>query len=360
MPLRALIVDDSAVAREVLTLALREDPAIDVVTAPNATIAGDKIRQQRPDVVVLDIELPGVNGLAFLERLMAEEPIPVVVCSSVAQPGAMAAVRALELGAVEVIEKPCLNSVAMFVSGGRFLHEIVRDAAGARVRRTTHTLATPTKQVASALPSDCPPWHGPVIVIGASTGGTDAIRTVLSALPHDAPPTVIVQHMPAAFTSAFANRMNAFTAMDVREARDGDALRPGLALIAPGGRQIEIARRATTHIVRVFDGNPVSGHRPSVDVLFRSAAKMLGRRAVGALLTGMGADGAEGLLRMRAQGAHTIAQNERTCVVFGMPKEAIVRGGAVDVLPLDQIGAMALHASKRIGLSTSARASDRG
>jgi two-component system chemotaxis response regulator CheB len=179
----------------------------------------------------------------------------------------------------------------------------------------------------------------------------------LSALPQDAPPTVIVQHMPAAFTSAFASRMNTFTAMEVREARDGDALRQGLALIAPGGLQIEIARRATTDIVRVFDGDPVSGHRPSVDVLFRSAAKTLGRRAVGALLTGMGADGAEGLLRMRAQGAHTIAQNERTCVVFGMPKEAIARGGAVEVLPLEQIGATALHAAKRVDLASSRTAS---
>jgi two-component system chemotaxis response regulator CheB len=347
MTLRALIVDDSAVAREVLSFALRQDPDIEVVTAPNATIAGDKIRHQRPDVVLLDIELPGVNGLAFLERLMAEDPIPTVVCSSIAQPGAIAAVRALELGAVEVIEKSTLNPDSLFVSGGRFLHRIVRDAAGARVRRAASGIAAPIKRVVAPSLNACQSWHGPVIVIGASTGGTDAIRAVLSALPHDAPPTVIVQHMPAAFTSAFANRMNAFTAMDVREARDGDVLRPGLALIAPGGLQIEIVRRATTDIVRVFDGNPVSGHRPSVDVLFRSAAKTLGRRAVGALLTGMGADGAEGLLRMRAQGAHTIAQNERTCVVFGMPKEAIARGGAVEVLPLEQIGAMALYASKR-------------
>lgn len=351
MSLRALIVDDSAVAREVLTIALRQDPQIEVVTAPNATIASDKIRHHRPDVVVLDIELPGVNGLAFLERMMAEDPIPTVVCSSLAQPGAITAVRALELGAIEVIEKPSFDSASTVVSGGRMLHQIVRDAAGARVRRAMPSFATPLKRARAPL-ANGPSWHGPVIVVGASTGGTEAIRALLSALPQDAPPTVIVQHMPAAFTSAFASRMNTFTAMEVREARDGDTLRQGLALIAPGGLQIEIARRATTDIVRVFDGDPVSGHRPSVDVLFRSAAKTLGRRAVGALLTGMGADGAEGLLRMRAQGAHTIAQNERTCVVFGMPKEAIARGGAVEVLPLEQIGATALHAAKRVDLAS--------
>ena len=185
-----------------------------------------------------------------------------------------------------------------------------------------------------------------MIVIGASTGGTEAIRMVLASLPEDAPPVVIVQHMPGAFTGAFANRMNSLSPMQVREARDGDVLSQGVALIAPGGVQLEIVRHSTADIVRIFAGDPVSGHRPSVDVLFRSAAKVIGARAVGVLLTGMGADGADGLLRLRAQGAHTIAQDEATCVVYGVPREAVTRGAAKDILPIERIGRAALDAAE--------------
>jgi len=341
--IRALVVDDSAVAREVISAALSMDPVFEVVTAPNAAIAAERIRQQRPDVIVLDLELPGMSGLAFLEQLMARDPIPVVVCSGIARPGAAVAVRALELGAVEVISKPDVGIRALLATGGRALSDTVRAAAQAQVRRFKCT-AGPERVRTNIQPREVlSAWIGPVIVIGASTGGTEALRTILTALPADAPPVVVVQHMPGAFTEAFARRLDTLCAIHVQEARDGEPLRRGVALIAPGGRHIEMVRRAPGFAVRVFDAPPVTGHRPSVDVLFHSAAGLLGGRAVGALLTGMGADGADGLLAMRKRGARTIAQNEATSVVFGMPKEAIVRGAAIDVVPLDRIASALLE-----------------
>jgi len=341
---RALVVDDSAVAREVISAALSMDPFCEVTTAPNAAIAAERIRQQRPDVVVLDLELPGMSGLAFLEQLMARDPIPVVVCSGIARPGAAVAVRALELGAVEVISKPDVGIRALLATGGRALSEVVRAAAQAQVRR--FKCSASRERVRATLPPRevlSGAWIGPVIVLGASTGGTEALRTILTELPADAPPVVVVQHMPGAFTEAFARRLDTLCAIHVEEARDGEPLRRGVALIAPGGRHVEIVRRAPGFAVRVFDGPPVTGHRPSVDVLFYSAAGLLGGRAVGALLTGMGADGADGLLAMRKRGARTIAQNEATSVVFGMPKEAIARGAAIDVVPLDRIATALLE-----------------
>ncbi|MDB4907034.1 MAG: response regulator receiver modulated CheB methylesterase [Gemmatimonadetes bacterium] len=337
-PLRVLVVDDSAVAREVLTTALRRDPLIEVITAPTGAIALERIRQHRPQVILLDLELPGMSGLVLLETVMAHTPTPVVVCSGSARPGAAAAVRALELGAIDILPKPEGGIREFLNPESSPLVTMVRAAASARVR----SVALPS---APAWPPPAPHpaarpgrvWRGLVFVIGASTGGTEAVRTILRGLPGDAPPVVVVQHMPAAFTGAFAHRLNSLSAMDVREARDGDVLQQGVALIAPGGRQLQLGDHATNTTVRIRAGDPVSGHCPSVDVLFRSAATALGARAVGVILTGMGADGADGLLRMRLHGARTFAQDERSCVVFGMPREAIARGGVESVLTLDDI-----------------------
>ena len=335
--LRVLVVDDSAVAREVLSTVLRRE-GFDVATTSNAESATQKIATVRPDVLLLDLQMPGMNGLDFLEQLMRSSPMPVVVCSGIAQPGAAAAIRALELGALDVIPKPSLGIRALLGGGVSPLGEIVRAAAAARPQRAVR-LAAPIPQLDRVAKPEAgiTPWRGRVILIGASTGGTEAIREVLSGLPATSPPVVIVQHMPAEYTGAFARRLNAFTAINVREAVNGDVLSPGLALVAPGGRQMELAATTGMVKVRVFDGPPVSGHRPSVDALFRSAAKVLGDRASAVLLTGMGSDGADGLLQLRQRGAQTFAQDEATSVVFGMPKEAIARGAAVQVMPLESI-----------------------
>ena len=346
---RALVVDDSAVAREVISAALNMSPGFEVVTAPNAEIAADRIRQHRPNVMVLDLELPGMSGLVFLEQMMKRDPLPVVVCSGIARPGAAVAMRALELGAVEVIPKPDAGVRDLLASGGRALSDVVRAAAQAHVKR--HKRISSPERLRAALPareSGIRPWSGPVLVIGASTGGTEALREILTNLPADAPPVVVVQHMPGAFTGAFARRLDSLCAIRVFEATDGEPLRPGVALIAPGGRHVEIMRRSPGYAVRVFDGAPVAGHAPSVDVLFRSAAGILGARASAALLTGMGSDGAEGMVALRTRGARTIAQDEATSVVFGMPKEAIERGGASEVLPLDRIAAALMLSRSKV------------
>lgn len=345
-PIRVLVVDDSAVAREVLTTVLRRD-GFEVSTAPTAEVAMQRITQLRPDVLLLDLQLPGRSGLDFLEELMRTSPMPVVVCSGIAQSGTSAAIRALELGAVEVLPKPALGIRALLGSNEFSLDAVVRAAASANTHFASaragvpHGDDGPTKP----FPVDVTPWFGKMIVIGASTGGTEAVRSILTGLPPDAPPVVIVQHMPGAFTGAFAQRLNACSRVEVREAKDGDCLSSGLALIAPGGRQLELVRSGTNVKVRVYDGPAVSGHRPSVNVLFHSAARVLGERAVGVLLTGMGADGAEGMLELREQGAHTIAQDEATCVVYGMPKEAVALGAVHEVRPLDQIAGAVIHAS---------------
>jgi two-component system chemotaxis response regulator CheB len=337
-PIRVLVVDDSAIAREVLTAVLRRE-GFTVSTASSAELALDRIAHQRPDVLLLDLQLPGRNGLALLEQLMRENPLPVVVCSGIAQSGTAAAIRALELGALDVLPKPALGIRALLGSAEIDLGEVIRGAAQSRssgqalAAPVLHTDARPLRATASAVT----PWFGKVVVVGASTGGTEAVRGILSMLPAASPPIVIVQHMPGAFTGAFAQRLNAFSAMEVREAQDGDVLSTGVALIAPGGRQLELITSASMTRVRIFDGPAVSGHRPSVNVLFNSAARVLGDRAIGVLLTGMGADGADGMVTLRSRGAHTIAQDEASCVVYGMPREALKRGGVERVLPLADI-----------------------
>ena len=337
-PIRVLVIDDSAVAREVLTLVLRHH-GFDVTTASNAELATQRIAQHHPDVLLLDLELPGRSGLDFLEHQMRTSPMPVVVCSSIAQRGTAAAIRALELGALEVLPKPALGIRALLGSTEVAIGDVIHAAAASRSQLAASR--TPVLHIedrkSKPMVVGVTPWYGKVVVIGSSTGGTEALRAIISRLPVDAPPIVIAQHMPGAFTGAFARRLNAFSKLQVREATDGEVLQTGTVLIAPGGRHIEFQLTSGVIRVRVYDGPTVSGHRPSVDVLFHSAARLLARRAVGVLLTGMGADGAAGMLELRESGGQTIAQDEATCVVYGMPKEAVALNAVQRILPLDAI-----------------------
>lgn len=346
-PLRVLVVDDSAVAREVLSAILRRD-GFEVETAFGAQSAHLRIRNRRPDVVVLDLQMPEVDGLEFLESVMHSLPLPVVVCSSIAQPGAKAAIRALELGAVDVISKPTGGLRAMLDAERRDLSSVVAAAATARFAQGRRRLSEPTRVISAPVTANlASAWSGETIVIGASTGGTEALREVLSHLPENCPPVVIAQHMPAAFTGAFARRLNSVSPMNVHEAKDGELLAPGIAVVAPGGRHIELEATIRGPRIRLLDGPPVCGHRPSVDVLFQSAARVVGHRAIGVLLTGIGRDGANGLLELRESGAHTIAQSERSCVVFGMPAAAIQLGASCEVADVEDIPAAIVAAMPR-------------
>ena len=328
--IRVLVVDDSAVVRKVLTRELEAYPDIQVVgTAVDPYVARERIARLEPDVITLDIEMPRLDGLSFLEALMKHHPIPVVVVSSVTPENGPQALRALALGAVDVISKPGSAFTVPEVAGR--LVTAVRTAARSKPRLKAVADA-PVRHVKSSLTTT----HK-ILAIGASTGGTQAIERVIRAFPPDAPGTVICQHMPAAFTGPFAQRLNGAAAIEVREARDGDAVLPGLALIAPGDRHMVLQRSGARYSVRVKNGPPVHHQRPSVDVLFDSVARAAGTNAAGAILTGMGADGAAGLLSMRRAGARTLAQDEATSVVFGMPKEAIRMEAAERVVPLDRV-----------------------
>jgi len=336
-PIRVLIVDDSAIVRRILTEALAGEPDLEVVgSAPDPYVARDKILALRPDVLTLDIEMPRMDGLTFLKKLMHFHPIPAVVISSLAQPSCRAAVEALELGAVEVLAKP-----GGPYSVGELRHTLaskIRAAAMSRVRRAQPAAEPPvrdTQPLAAPLRSPLP--GDMVIAIGASTGGTEAIVSVLTKLPASTPGIVIVQHIPPQFSRAFANRLNDLCALEVKEAEDGDTLRPGRALVAPGDFHMLLRNSGGRYSVIVKTGPRVCYQRPSVDVLFSSVAEAAGNRAIGVLLTGMGADGSQGLLKMRQAGARTIAQDEATCVVFGMPREAIALNAAEQVLPLPAI-----------------------
>jgi two-component system chemotaxis response regulator CheB len=336
--IRVLIVDDSALVRRILSDELSRHADVEVVgTAVDPYAAREKIARLRPDVVTLDVEMPRMDGLSFLAKLMRHHPLPVVVVSSLTPRDSGPAVRALALGAVEVIAKP---GSALATHGiGDALARAVRTAARARVAR----LPAAPPPAAAAAPAAFDTSRR-VLAVGASTGGTQAIEQVLTRLPAHAPGTVIVQHMPEHFTAAFARRLDALCAMEVREARDGDAVVPGVALVAPGGRHLLVQRSGARYVARVKDGPPVHHQRPAVDVLFESVARHAGRDAVGVLLTGMGADGARGLLAMRQAGAHTLAQDEATCVVFGMPREAIRLGAAAEVVGLPQVASAVLRA----------------
>lgn len=339
--IRVLIVDDSALVRKVLSAELNRYPDIEVVgTAGDPYVARDRIIELAPDVVTLDVEMPRMDGLTFLAKLMKYHPLPVVVVSSLTPEHSELALRALELGAVEVIAKPGSTFSTPDV-GTRLVHAI-RAAAQARVTRLAEPeTATPVPGVTGIRTT-----HR-LVAIGASTGGTRALEAVLRRLPSDAPGVLIVQHMPSGFTASFAERLNGLCAVEVREARSGDVVVPGTALIAPGDRHMLLERDGTRYVVRLKHGPPVHHQRPAVDVLFHSVARNAGPNAVGVVLTGMGVDGARGMLAMRDQGAHTIAQNEASCVVFGMPREAIALGAAAEVVALDRIADRLLYASAR-------------
>lgn len=328
--IRVLVVDDSAVVRKMLSRELNACPDIEVVaTAVDPYVAREKIVRTSPDVITLDIEMPRMDGLSFLEVLMKHHPIPVVVVSSVTPERSEQALRALALGAVEVISKPGSAFTVPDVAGK--LVTAIRTAARSRPRRSDGPAPVRVERTLTTTHK--------VIALGASTGGTQALERVIGAFPPDAPGTVVVQHMPAAFTPSFAERLNAAAAVEVREARDGDAVLPGLVLLAPGDRHMIVQRTGARYSVRVKGGPPVHHQRPSVDVLFDSVARASGANAVGAILTGMGSDGAVGLRAMRDAGARTVAQDEASCVVFGMPKEAIRQEAAERVVPLERVAA---------------------
>jgi two-component system chemotaxis response regulator CheB len=342
--IKVLIVDDSAVVRKVLTDELSRYEDIQIVgTAVDPYVAREKIVKLRPDVVTLDLEMPRMDGLSFLSKLMKHLPLPVVVLSSLTPKNSETAMRALDLGAVEVLCKGGAAYSTQDVAAS--LVRAIRGAAGARVTRSA-----PAAEPVEARMADETLLRQTtlkVVAIGASTGGTKAIEAVLTVLPPSTPGTVIVQHMPETFTRPFAERLNNLCAMEVREARDNDHVVPGLALIAPGNRHMVLQRSGGNYVVRIKDGPRVHYQRPSVDVLFHSVARQAGRNAVGAILTGMGADGAKGLLAMRESGAYTLAQDEASCVVFGMPKEAIKLGAADEVLPLARVPKAILAALAR-------------
>ena len=339
-PIRVLVVDDSALARKIITTSLAEFSDIEVVgTAVDPYVARDRILELNPDVITLDIEMPRMDGISFLKVLMKYRPMPVIVLSSLTVAASEKAMEALQAGAIDVMEKPS-GSYSAHVDGAR-LAEKIRAAAHANVRLHQSTSAQP--QTAAKTPA---PAHGnrafparKLILMGASTGGTEALKTVLTSMNGDLPGICIVQHIPAYFSKAFADRLNQICRMEVREAKHGDIVRPGLALIAPGGYHLLVKWQGHQYEVALNEGAPIHHQRPAVDILFDSAVKAgAGPHVTAALLTGMGADGAAGLLHLREAGAMTIAQNEETSVVFGMPREAIRLGAARHVLPLEQIG----------------------
>jgi two-component system, chemotaxis family, protein-glutamate methylesterase/glutaminase len=336
MPYKVLIVDDSSLMRQLLTEILSSDPELQVIgTAGDPFIAREKIKALNPDVLTLDIEMPRMDGLTFLEKLMRGHPMPVVMISSLTERGAETTLRALSLGAVDYVSKPKLDvSNGTIEQTGEIVAK-VKAAARVKVRGVTTPMAGPVELAPGCHFSAT---HK-VVAVGSSTGGTEALKDLLSPLPADFPGLVMVQHMPEAFTKPFSERLNSLCRIHVQEAKDGDRILPGHALLAPGGHQMEVVRHGMAYAVRVYRGERVNRHLPSVDVLFSSCAKQLGKNAVGVLLTGMGADGAKGMLEMKQAHAFTIAQDEATCVVFGMPREAILLGAVDQILPLGRIPA---------------------
>ncbi|AXV16951.1 chemotaxis response regulator protein-glutamate methylesterase [Neorhizobium sp. SOG26] len=355
--IRVLIIDDSASVRQTLTAVLSADPEIEVMgAATDPFMAARKIKEQIPDVITLDVEMPQMDGITFLRKLMVQHPIPVVMCSSLTESGSETLMQALEAGAVDIILKPKIGAADHLAESGERIRTVVKSAARARVSKLRASRVADgtinTKLTADAvLP---PPKIGAmakttemVVCVGASTGGTEALREMLEALPANSPGIVIVQHMPEKFTAAFAKRLNGLCEVEVKEAQDGDPVLRGHVLIAPGDKHMLLERRGARYEVSVRAGPLVSRHRPSVDVLFRSAARSAGANAMGVIMTGMGDDGARGMNEMHQAGAYTVAQDEATSVVFGMPKEAIAHGGVDKIVPLEQIAREILAADRR-------------
>ena len=350
--IKVFIIDDSALMRQVLTDLLQSDPHIKVIgTAADPFIAAKKLAEEAPDVITLDIEMPRMDGLTFLKKVMAQHPLPIVVISSLTAKGSETALKALEYGAVEVVQKPQqLQGAAMEEVKVRLI-DCIKAAKSSRIKRRSISAAPVVPQPKLSADAVLAAGRGSasmlkttekVVAVGASTGGTEALRAFLTALPLDAPGILIVQHMPEMFTKSFAKRLDELCKISVKEAENGDSVIRGRALIAPGNKHMLLKRSGARYYVEVVDGPLVNRHRPSVDVLFRSVASYAGRNSLGVIMTGMGDDGAKGLLEMKQAGAYTIAQDEKSCVVFGMPKEAIKLEAANKVLPLDLIASHVL------------------
>lgn len=343
-PITVLIVDDSATIRRLLTAVLSADPEIQVVgAAPEPSVARQMIKDLNPDVITLDVEMPHMNGLEFLEKIMRLRPQPVVMVSTLTQKGAEVTLAALELGAIDYYAKPTENVVALLEAGGAELIEKVKNAAQAHVRPRAAPRQAPAAPSANDAPFD--PGNS-LVAIGSSTGGVEALIEVLSHFPANCPPTVITQHMPAHFTTSFANRLDRLCRPKVAEAVDGATLATGHIYLAPGGDQHLEVSGVGTYRCRLIEADPVNGHRPSVDVLFRSVARHVKERAIGVQLTGMGRDGASGLLEMRQAGAATVGQDEASSVVYGMPRVAYEIGAVENQLPLEKIGPEILRLCK--------------
>ncbi|UFZ07164.1 chemotaxis response regulator protein-glutamate methylesterase [Bradyrhizobium ontarionense] len=340
---RALIVDDSALVRQILSSILTEDPEIEVMAAvQDPFAAARRMQEELPDVIILDIEMPRMDGMTFLRKIMAQRPIPVIICSTFTERGSDMMFEAFEAGAVDILPKPRVDTRQALLESSAKLREAVKLAARARVRARGPRRSVEKKLTADAIipppvESRMRPTTERIVCIGVSTGGTESLRDVLEVLPRACPGILIVQHMPQGFTAAFARRLNSLCDIDVKEAEDGEPVRPGTAYIAPGSRHMLLQRNGLRYHIAIKDGPPVSRHRPSADVLFRSAAQYAGGNALGIIMTGMGDDGARGLLEMRKLGAATRAQDEESCVVFGMPKEAIACGAVEKVVPLSRI-----------------------
>ena len=351
MPIKVLVVDDSALVRSLLAEIIRAAPGLQLVgAAPDAYVARDMVNQFAPDVITLDIEMPRMDGLSFLQKLMRARPTPVVMISTLTQQGAEATLRALELGAVDFVAKPKLDVSSGIRAYSELIVEKIRMAATAKVRPLASATAAP--QVLEKLSQ---PALGSlrgtekIIAIGASTGGTEAIKDLLMQLPAAMPGIVITQHMPAGFTRTFAERLHKSTRLYVAEAKGGERILPGHAFVAPGGHHLTLVRSGADYVTRLSDAEPVHRHRPAVDVMMQSVAQVGGANVIGVLLTGMGKDGALGMQAIRAQGGYTLAQDENSCVVFGMPREAIALGAVDQVVALDEMGAALLARLEQMG-----------
>lgn len=355
MKIRVLVVDDSAVMRAVLTEIINQAPDMEVVgTAPDAAVARQKVKETSPDVLTLDVEMPNMNGLEFLDKVMRLRPMPVIMISSQTVRGSETTLQALELGAVDYVAKPRGSLTGLPASYAQEIHEKIRAAYGARLKTLRAAPAEPAPTAAARpAPAATSAWGDRIVCIGASTGGTEAIKEVLCRLPSNMPGIVMVQHMPEMFTASFARRLDSLAPVRVKEAEQGERILPGHAYLAPGHSHLEIRRSGTGYVCELLQTPPYNRHRPAVDVLFNSAAQHARGSAVAALLTGMGKDGAQGMLALRRAGAWTIGQDQESCVVYGMPREAAQIGACCEVAPLTQVAdriVAALQGGRRLAV----------